>query len=74
MQVMLQAVAAGGGDRAKTTKAIFGIHITNGIIGNFSINSTGDINLTPITIYKQAGKKLIPQKTIIPAANLVGGP
>ena len=74
MQVMLQAVAAGGGDRAKTTKAIFGIKITNGIIGNFSINSTGDINLTPITIYKQVGKKLVPQKTIIPAANLVGGP
>ena len=74
MQVMLQAVATGAGDRAKTTKAIFGITITNGIIGNFSINSTGDINLTPITIYKQAGKKLIPQKTLIPAANLVGGP
>jgi branched-chain amino acid transport system substrate-binding protein len=74
MQVMLQAVAAGGGDRAKTTKAIFGITITNGIIGNFSINATGDINLTPITIYKQAGGKLNPVKTIIPAANLVGGP
>jgi len=74
MQVMLQAVAAGGGDRAKTTKAIFGIQISNGIIGNFSINSTGDINLTPITIYKQVGKKLVPQKTLIPAANLVGGP
>jgi branched-chain amino acid transport system substrate-binding protein len=74
MQVVLQAVAIGGGDRTKTTKAIFGINITNGIIGNFSINSTGDINLTPITIYKQVGKKLIPQKTIIPAANLVGGP
>jgi branched-chain amino acid transport system substrate-binding protein len=74
MQVMLQAVAAGGGDRAKTTKSIFGIQITNGIIGNFSINSSGDINLTPITIYKQVGKKLVPQKTLIPAANLVGGP
>jgi branched-chain amino acid transport system substrate-binding protein len=74
MQVMLQAVAAGGGDRAKTTKAIFGINITNGIIGNFSINATGDINLTPITIYKQVGKNLVPIKTLIPAANLVGGP
>ena len=73
MQVMLQAIAAGGGDRAKTTKSIFGINITNGIIGNFTINATGDINLTPITIYKQAGKKLVPVKTIIPAANLVGG-
>ena len=50
------------------------IGLTNGIIGNFTINSTGDINLTPITIYKQAGKKLIPQKTLIPSANLVGGP
>jgi len=69
-----RAVAAGGGDRAKTTKSVFGLTITNGIIGNFSINSTGDINLTPITIYKQVGKKLVPQKTIIPAANLVGGP
>jgi branched-chain amino acid transport system substrate-binding protein len=73
MQVMLQAVAAGGGDRAKTTKAIFGIHISNGIIGNFTINSTGDINLTPITIYRQAGKQLVPVKTLIPSANLVGG-
>jgi hypothetical protein len=70
---MLQAVAAGGGDRAKTTKAIFGIHISNGIIGNFTINSTGDINLTPITIYRQAGKQLVPVKTLIPTANLVGG-
>jgi branched-chain amino acid transport system substrate-binding protein len=74
MQVMLQAIAAGGGDRAKTTKSVFGLTITNGIIGNFTINSSGDTNLTPITIYKQSGKNLVPVKTIIPAANLVGGP
>jgi branched-chain amino acid transport system substrate-binding protein len=73
MQVMLQAVAAGGGDRAKTTKAIFGITITGGIIGNFSINASGDTNLTPITIYKQVGKKLVPQKTLIPPPSLIGG-
>jgi branched-chain amino acid transport system substrate-binding protein len=73
MQVMLQAVAAGGGDRSKTTKSLFGIHINNGIIGNFSINSTGDINLTPITIYRQAGKNLMPIKTLIPSSNLIGG-
>jgi branched-chain amino acid transport system substrate-binding protein len=73
MQVMLKAVAAGGGDRAKTTQAIFGIHITNGIIGDFTINSTGDINLTPITIYRQAGKQLVPVKTLIPSPNLIGG-
>jgi branched-chain amino acid transport system substrate-binding protein len=73
MDVMLRAVAAGGGDRAKTNKAIFGMTVTNGFLGTFTINSTGDTNLTPITIYKQAGKQLIPVKTLIPAANLIGG-
>ena len=73
MDVMLRAIAAGGGDRAKTNKAIFGMTVTNGFLGTFTINSTGDTNLTPITIYKQAGKQLIPVKTLIPAANLIGG-
>jgi branched-chain amino acid transport system substrate-binding protein len=73
MLVMLQAVAAGGGDRAKTTKSLFGISITNGILGNFTINAAGDTNLTPITIYKQAGKNLNPVKTLVPSASLIGG-
>ncbi len=73
MDVMLNAVAAGGGDRSRTNKAVFGMAITNGILGTFTINATGDTNLTPITIYKQNGKQLVPVKTLIPAANLVGG-
>jgi branched-chain amino acid transport system substrate-binding protein len=72
MTVMLQAVAKGGGDRAKTTAGLFGLNITNGILGNFTINATGDTNLTPITIYKQAGKNLNPVKTLIPTASLTG--
>jgi branched-chain amino acid transport system substrate-binding protein len=72
MVVLLQAAAKGGGDRAKTTSAIFGLSITNGILGNFTINSSGDTNLQPITIYKQAGKNLNPVKTLIPAASLTG--
>src|SRR3954452_11030942 len=47
MVVLLQAVARGGGDRAKPTSAIFGLNITNGILGNFTINSSGDTNLQP---------------------------
>jgi branched-chain amino acid transport system substrate-binding protein len=73
MQVMLQAIAKGGGQRAATTKGIFGLTITNGILGNFTINATGDTNLTPITIYKQAGKNLNPVKTVVPSASLIGG-
>src|SRR3954449_10990381 len=72
MQVMIQAVARGGGDRAKTPVGLFGLNISNGILGNFTINATGDTNLTPITIYKQAGKNLNPVKTLIPTASLTG--
>jgi branched-chain amino acid transport system substrate-binding protein len=73
MLVMLQAVASGGGDRARTTKAIFGLNVTNGILGNFTIDKTGDTNLKPITIYVQKGKDLKPVKTLVPDASLVGG-
>ncbi len=72
MNVMLQAVARGGGQRSATTKGIFGLTITNGILGNFTINSTGDTNLIPITIYKQQGKNLNPVKTLIPTTSLIG--
>jgi hypothetical protein len=73
MDVMLGAIAKGGGQRATTTKGIFGLSITNGIIGSFTINATGDTSLGTITVYKQAGKKLIPQKTLVPSASLIGG-
>ena len=72
MLVALQAVATGGGDRGRTTKAVFGLHVSNGILGNFTINSSGDTNLTQITIYKQAGKNLNPVKTLVPTASLTG--
>jgi ABC-type branched-chain amino acid transport systems, periplasmic component len=72
MLVMLQAIANGGGDRAKTTSKLFGLTITNGILGNFTINAAGDTNLTQITIYKQAGKNLIPLKTLVPDSSVTG--
>jgi branched-chain amino acid transport system substrate-binding protein len=72
MLVMLEAVAKGGGDRAAVTRAITNVTITNGVLGNFKINSTGDTNLVPITVYRQAGKKLVPVKTITPDASLIG--
>jgi branched-chain amino acid transport system substrate-binding protein len=72
MLLMLQAVTAGKGDRAKTTSSLFGTTIKNGILGNFTINAAGDTNLAPITVYKQVGKALKPLKTITPDASLIG--
>jgi hypothetical protein len=69
---MLQAIAKSGGDRAKATAGLFGLNVTNGILGNFTINATGDTNLTQITIYKQIGKNLIPVRTLVPDASILG--
>jgi branched-chain amino acid transport system substrate-binding protein len=70
MDVMLQVVAKSGGSRANATKGLFGLTVNNGILGTFTLNKDGDTNLQPITIYKQAGKQLIPIKTIVPTPNL----
>jgi len=72
MLVMLQVVAKSGGQRAAATKSLFGLTVTNGILGTFTINSAGDTNLQPITVYKQVGKKLVPQKTLVPSTDLIG--
>ncbi len=71
MDVALTAIARGGGQRAATTKLVFGLTISNGILGTFTINASGDTNLQPITIYKQVGKALKPVKTLVPQSSLV---
>jgi branched-chain amino acid transport system substrate-binding protein len=71
MDVILQAIAKGGGNRAATTKSVFGLTITGGILGTFTIGPSGDTNLLPITIYKQQGKSLVPITTITVPQSLV---
>jgi branched-chain amino acid transport system substrate-binding protein len=73
MLVALQIVGLHGGDRAAETRSLFGLHVANGVLGTFTINANGDTSLTPITIYKQAGKVLKPVKTLIPSASLISG-
>jgi branched-chain amino acid transport system substrate-binding protein len=70
MDVMLQVVAKSGGSRSAVTKALFGLNVSNGILGTFTLNKEGDTNLQPITVYRQKGKDLIPVKTIVPTADL----
>ena len=72
MLVALQAVGLHGGDRAAVTRALFGMHVANGVLGSFTLNANGDTSLTPITIYKQVGKLLKPVKTLVPSASLIG--
>jgi branched-chain amino acid transport system substrate-binding protein len=70
MDVMLDAIGKSDGTRSSVTKNMFGLKVTNGILGTFTINAKGDTNLTPITIYQQKAGKLNPIKTLTPPANL----
>jgi branched-chain amino acid transport system substrate-binding protein len=73
MDVMLDAIDKSDGTRASVAKALFGLKVTDGIIGTFTLNDKGDTSLNPITIYQQkAGNKLNPVKTLIPPKNLTG--
>jgi branched-chain amino acid transport system substrate-binding protein len=72
MLVALQAVGAHPGDRAAITRSVFGLRISGGVLGNFTIGANGDTDALAITIYRQAGKNLIPLKTLVPSANLLG--
>ena len=71
MDVMLGAIGKGHGQRSATSRSLFGLSVTNGILGSFTINSQGDTSGTSITIYKQKGKSLIPVTTLVPPASLV---
>ena len=46
-----------------TTSALFGLQVTNGIIGNFTINDNGRHEPDPITIYQQKAGEAHPVKT-----------
>lgn len=68
--VMLQAIAAGGTERADITTALYGLKITDGIVGKFEITDTGDPNVGPITI-SEAAATFKPLEVIEPEASLV---
>jgi branched-chain amino acid transport system substrate-binding protein len=70
MDVILDAIAKSDGTRGSVSSSLFGLKVTDGIIGTFTINNSGDTSLGPMTIYQQKAGKLNPVKTIVPAANL----
>jgi branched-chain amino acid transport system substrate-binding protein len=72
MDVMLDAIAKSDGTRGSVAAGLFGLKVTDGIIGTFTLNAKGDTSLSPITIYQQKAGKLNPLKTVIPAKSLTG--
>jgi branched-chain amino acid transport system substrate-binding protein len=70
MNVMLDAIAKSDGSRGSVASNLFGLKVTNDILGSFTINDKGDTSLNPITIYQQKAGKLNPIKTLVPPKNL----
>ena len=67
-QVLLDAIAAAGDDRAAIIDNILGSEI-DGILGQFSINEEGDVSSGAITVYK--GPDWKDAKVITPSVELV---
>ena len=63
---MLQAIAQAAATVATVTNAILGINITNGILGNFTINESGDTSLAPGHRLPAGREEAHPVKTITP--------
>jgi branched-chain amino acid transport system substrate-binding protein len=72
--VLLDAIEAGGDDRAAIIDNVLGAQITGGILGDFSINdegdrAAGDVSTGAITVYEGPGWKDV--KVITPSLELV---
>jgi len=70
-QVLLDAISRSDGTRASVTSELFKTKVTNGILGNFTINANGDTDANPVTIYKIVGGKQTTVKVITPPTSLV---
>jgi branched-chain amino acid transport system substrate-binding protein len=70
-QVMLNAIQASDGSRASIAKNLFGVQVTNSVLGNFAIDQNGDTNQGSMTIDVAKGGKLVTYKVLTPPSNLV---
>jgi branched-chain amino acid transport system substrate-binding protein len=70
-QVLLNAIAASDGSRADIAKHLFGVTVTNSVLGSFNINAVGDTNEGSMTIDEAKGGKLVTHEVLTPPSSLV---
>ena len=69
-EVLLDAIQKGNATRSGTVAQLTKTHVTNGIIGSFSISPTGDPEPASVSV-QQAGDTFVLAKTITPPPQLV---
>jgi branched-chain amino acid transport system substrate-binding protein len=70
-EVLLTAIENSDGTRADVANQLLQTNVTDGIIGSFKINSEGDTNANPVTMYLIKGGKQTTYKVITPPEDLV---
>jgi branched-chain amino acid transport system substrate-binding protein len=70
-EVLLSAIEKSDGTRASVSSNLLNTNVTDGILGSFKINSNGDTNANPVTIYRIKNGKQTTYKTITPPTDLV---
>jgi branched-chain amino acid transport system substrate-binding protein len=63
--VVLDAIEAGGADREAIVEAVFETSVSDGIVGSFDIEPSGDPSVGPITVL-EAGASFEPTETVEP--------
>jgi branched-chain amino acid transport system substrate-binding protein len=70
-QVLLNAIKASDGTRASISSHLFGVTVTDSVLGTFSIDQNGDTNQGSMTIDEAKGGKLVTYKVLTPPSSLV---
>jgi branched-chain amino acid transport system substrate-binding protein len=69
--VLLNGIAAKGTNRGQIAASFFGAKITNGVIGSFKIDKSGDPDPGQVTLSKAGSKTFKPVQTVAPSAKSV---
>jgi branched-chain amino acid transport system substrate-binding protein len=69
--LLLDAIAEAGADRAAVVENIFSLDVEDGILGDFTISDTGDTDQNPVTAYRIVNGEQTTFTVITPPAELV---
>ena len=72
-QVLMGAIAKSNGTRASVTKGLFGLKVSAGILGNFSIDANGDTTAGTVSFGRMDGKKANFVQVLTPKVSFVKG-
>jgi branched-chain amino acid transport system substrate-binding protein len=64
MSAVLDAIRAGGGDRAAVVRAFFAIRDRDSVLGRYSIDANGDTTLSTYGVLRISRKRLAYDRTI----------